>query len=483
MDSEKEPDREARGDLRMAPGQMLDLARRAAELLVERIENLPGENAWDGEFRDELERHLMEAPPEEGRPAEEVIEQATRDILPFATRLDHPRCFGFVPSSPTWPGILADFIAAGYNNNPCTWLVASGASQLELVVLDWIRRWIGYPEGAGGLLMSGGSSATLNAFVAMREAAEYPERATVYMSDQSHTALNQAAMIVGIRQECIRVIPSDKHGRLDMNALERAVTEDRCAGFTPIGVAANAGTSGMGAIDPIEAVADYCEKEDIWMHVDAAYGGFAVVTERGKRLLRGIERADSIVLDAHKWFFQPYEAACLIVKDVGTLERTFSVKPDILQDTIWRDRHPNFTDRGLQLSRSSRALKLWMSIQTFGMAAFRRAVLQGMELADRAEEYVRASPILEILTPVSLSILCFRVNPSDADFDEETLEEINRTVLARVFWEGPAFISSTMVKGTFALRLCIVNHTTTWEDVRETLKDMERFGKAALPEE
>ena len=162
---------ETGNDLQMAPELMLELARTAAELLVARTETLPGENAWDGEFRQGLEKQLLKDPPKDGRPPEEVIEQAARDVLPIATRLDHPRCFGFIPTAPTWPGVLADFMAAGYNANACTWLVASGPSQLELVIIDWLRRWLGYPESAGGLLTSGGSAASLDAFVAAREAA------------------------------------------------------------------------------------------------------------------------------------------------------------------------------------------------------------------------------------------------------------------------------------------------------------------------
>ncbi len=464
----------------MSPEAMLELARKAAELLVARAENLPEEGAWDGEFRQELDDRLMAPPPEAGRPAEEVMEQAAKEILPVATRLDHPRCFGFIPSSPTWPGVLADFLAAGFNNNVCTWLVASGPSQLELVVIDWLRNWIGYPESAGGLLTSGGSAASLDAFVAAREAAGHPDRPTVYLSDQSHSAHIRAARIVGVRPECIRMIPSDERFRLDVNALARSVAEDRAAGFNPIAVCANAGTSSTGAIDPLEGMADFCEAEGIWLHVDAAYGGFAAVTEAGKRLLKGIARADSVGLDAHKWFFQPYEAGCLLVKDVGALERVFAVHPDVLQDTVWGANHPNIADRGLQLSRSIRALKIWMSVQTFGMEAFRRAVSNGMELAGRAGAYVEESPNLELLTPVSLGVVCFRVNPCNEGRTEEALEEMNRTVLARVFWEDRAFFSSTNLHGTFSLRLCIINHSTTWDDVRETLDTAERFGMEAL---
>ena len=471
---------ESHDGLRMAPERMLDLARKAAELLVDRIESLPQESAWEGDFHQILADQLMEDPPEHGQPAEEVLERAARKILPIALRLDHPRQFAFVPTAPTWPGVLADFMAAGYNVNQCTWLTSSGPSQLELVVIDWLRRWIGYPETAGGLLTSGGSAASLDAFVAARENAGHPERATVYMSDQSHSAQVRAARIIGVRPECIRKIPCDERFRLDVEALARAVAEDRAAGFNPIAVCANAGAGSTGAIDPLEAMADYCEAERIWLHVDAAYGGFAIVTERGKALLRGIERADSIGLDAHKWFFQPYEAGGLLVKNARMLENAFVIPHDMLQDTIWGADHPNFSDRGLQLSRSVRALKIWMSVQTFGMAAFRRAVSNGMELAARAEEYVRASPILEMLNPASLGIVCFRVNPEAGALDEEALGKINRNVLARVFWEDPAFMSSTLLRKTFSLRLCIINHTTTWDDVRETLEAIERFGREAL---
>ena len=291
---------EARDGLQMPPEVMLDLARTTAELVVERIVGLPQENAWEGDFRRELEDQLMEDPPEDGRPAAEVLKRAAREILPFAVRNDHPRFFAFIPSSPTWPGVLADFMAAGYHVNQCTWLTSSGPSQLELVVIDWFRRWLGYPESAGGLFTSGGSAASVDAFVAAREAAGHPERATVYMSVQSHSAHIRAARIVGVRPECVRMIPVDKRFRLDMESLTRTVAEDRAAGFSPIAVCANAGAASTGAIDPLEAMADYCEAQGIWLHVDAAYGGFAIVTEKGKRLLHGIERADSIGLDAHK---------------------------------------------------------------------------------------------------------------------------------------------------------------------------------------
>ncbi len=466
-----------RSELQLSPERMHELASLASRLLIERIEGLPGEPAWRGGSRAELEALMREDPPEEGRPAEEVLERAVRDILPVAGRTDHPRFFAFVPSQPTWPGILADFLVAGHNTFQGTWLGASGPSQLEVVVIDWFRDWIGYPEGAGGLFTSGGSAASLDAFVAAREAAGAPEWATVYMSDQHHTALSRAARIVGIRPDRIRSVPTDDRFRMDLEALRTSVARDRADGYAPIAVCGNAGATNTGAVDPLVEIADFCEAEGIWMHVDAAYGGFAILSDEGRRLLRGIERADSIAMDAHKWLFQPFEAGCLMVKDVRKLEAAFSVHPEYLQDTQWGHDHPNFGDRGLQLSRSFRALKVWMSIQTFGMAAFRRAVASGIDLAHRAEAYVRDSANLEIANPASLGVVCFRFNPRGSGLDDARIERINERVQARVIETATAMMSSTRLRGRYSLRMCILNHSTTWEDVRGTLEAIERFGE------
>jgi glutamate/tyrosine decarboxylase-like PLP-dependent enzyme len=467
-------------ELVLPPDEMLALAHEAAEAIVRRIGDLPGEPAWRGAARATLEPLLREPPPEEGRPALEVMQRAVRDVLPVAGRVDHPRFFAFVPSAPTWPGVIADFLAAGYNTFQGTWLGSSGPSQLELVVIDWFRTWLGYPEAAGGLFTSGGSAASLDALVAARETAGAPARPAVFMGDQSHSALERAARIVGVRPEGVIKVASDEGFRIRMDALAEAVTRARADGLTPIAVCANAGATNTGAVDPLDAMADYCASEGVWLHVDAAYGGFAVLTERGQALFRGLERADSITLDAHKWLFQPFEAGCLMVRDVRHLEQAFSVHPEYLQDTRLGLEHVNFADRGLQLTRSFRALKVWMSVQTFGMAAFRRAVGRGMELADRAAAYVTASDTLEMLSPASLGVVCFRFNEREARLDDAALERLNEAVQARVIETGTAMMSSTRLRGVYALRLCIMAHHTTWRDVEETLAAIERFGAQVL---
>lgn len=463
-------------ELTLPPEVMRELGEAALEAVLERLATLPSQAPWRGATRAEMEPLLREPPPEEGRDPRAVLERAVRDVLPVAARVDHPRFFAFVPSSPTWPGIVADLLGAGFNTFQGTWLGSGGPSQVELVVTDWFRAWVGYPDGAGGLFTSGGSAASLDAMVAARERAGAPDRPAVLMGDQSHTALERAARIVGVRPEGIIKVPSDEAFRVRVDALEQAIRDARAGGLTPIAVCGNAGATNTGAVDPLNALADVCAREGIWLHVDAAYGGFAVLTERGRDLFRGMERADSITLDAHKWLFQPFEAGCLLVRDVRTLHEAFSVHPEYLQDTELGLEHVNFADRGLQLTRSFRALKVWMSIQTFGLAAFRTAVARGMELADRAGAYVAASACLELLAPPSLGVVCFRAVPRPG-MSEAALEALNEEVQARVIASGVAMMSSTRLRGTWSLRLCIMAHHTTWRDVEQTLVAIEGFAR------
>ena len=463
--------------LGMSAEAMQELAQRATELIVARVASLRTEAPWRGASRAVLEPLLREPPPEAGSDPLAVLERAVRDVLPVAARVDHPRFFAFVPSAPTWPGVIADYLAAGFNTFQGTWLGSGGPSQLELVVIDWIRQWIGFPETAGGLFTSGGSAAILDALVAAREQAGAPERPAIFLSDQTHSAIERAARIIGVRRDGIIVIPSDSDYRLPPDALARAVAKARQDGFTPIAVCANAGTTNTGAVDPLPEIAAFCEAEKIWLHVDAAYGGFAVISERGKRLLEGIERADSISLDAHKWLFQPFEAGCVLVRDVATLVRAFSVNPDYLQDTKLGLEHVNFADRGYQLTRSFRALKVWMSIQTFGLARFREAIERAMEFADRAGALVTNTEGLELLSPPSLGVLCFRYRPVGATWTPDRIEKLNESIQARVIESGTAMISSTRLRGVYSLRLCIMSHQTVWDDVRETIEGIAAFGK------
>lgn len=461
----------------LSPEEMRRLADAATDRILGRLGSLRTDAPWHGATRAELEPLLREPAPEAGRDPLAVLERAVRDVLPVAARVDHPRFFAFVPSAPTWPGVIADYLAAGFNTFQGTWLGSGGPSQVELVVIDWFRQWVGLPETAGGLFTSGGSAAILDALVAAREAAGSPERPAVILGDQTHSAFKRAAHIVGVRAEGIVTVPTGADFRLDPQALEAALAAARGRGLAPIAVCANAGSTNTGAVDPLTAIADVCARQRVWLHVDAAYGGFAVLTDRGRRLLAGIERADSISLDAHKWLFQPFEAGCLLVRDVTALVRAFAVDADYLQDTKLGLEHVNFADRGYQLTRSFRALKVWMSIQTFGLARFRDAIGRAMDLADSAGRLVAATEGLELLSGPSLGILCFRYRPGGTEWTDGRIQALNEAIQARLIASGIAMISSTRLGGRHALRLCIMSHQTGWDDVRETIERIASIGR------
>lgn len=463
--------------LEMTPDAMRELGRRAVDALVERWSGLADDAAWVGGGPDAMEALFMEDAPEEGRDPGEVLERALRDVLPVTGRADHPRFFAFVPSSPTWPSVVADFLAAGYNVFQGTWLESAGPSGVENVVLEWFRRWLGLPEGASGILTSGGSAANLCALVTARESADNPPRAAVYLSEEGHSSLERAARIAGIRPEGIRRVPVDDAWRLDLDALKALVAEDRERGLEPFCVCVSGGATSTGAVDPLEGAADLCRDAGLWLHVDAAYGGFAALLPEGREALRGIERADSVTVDPHKWLFQPFEVGGLLVRDPALLEDAFRVLPAYLQDTETAAREVNYADRGLQLTRSFRALKIWMSIQTFGVAAFRREIARGLELAREAEARVRDSPVLELLTPAALGVVCYRFRPPDAELDEAALERLNARIQARVVESGRAMVSSTRLGTTYALRLCILSYRSREADVRETLELVEALGR------
>ncbi len=469
--------RDDKAGLDLSADDMRRLGHAATERLIARLVGLREDAPWRGASRAELESLLREPPPEQGLDPLAVLERAVQDVLPIAARVDHPRFFAFVPSAPTWPSVVADYLTAGFNIFQGTWLGSGGPSQLELVVIDWFRQWVGYPETGGGLFTSGGSAAILDALVAARELAGAPERPAIFFSDQTHSAVERAARIIGVRPDGIVRVPSDEQYRLSVTALAGAVERAEQNAFSPIAVCANAGTTNTGAVDPLREIAAYCASRNIWLHVDAAYGGFAVLCDHGRRLLEGMDLADSISLDAHKWLFQPFEAGCVLVRDVATLVRAFSVNPEYLQDTKLGLEQVNFADRGYQLTRSFRALKVWMSIQTFGLARFREAIERSIELAERAGQLVSATDGLELLSPPSLGILCFRYRPRGADWTGERIERLNETLQSRVIESGAAMISSTRLRGTYSLRLCIMSHQTAWDDVRETIEYIAEEGR------
>jgi glutamate/tyrosine decarboxylase-like PLP-dependent enzyme len=456
---------------------MRRLGYKVVDEIVDRWVGLREGPAWRFGRREELEPLLSAPPPEEAQDRDSVLRRITETVLPLAGRIDHPRFFAFIPSSPTWPSVLGDMLATGFNIFQGTWLESAGPSQLELVVVSWFKEWLGLPDEGSGVLTSGGSAANLMALAAAREWAGNPMDPVVYMSDQGHSSLERAARIIGIPRERVRKIPTDEAFRMDVRVLLEAVLQDRADGLRPLCVCANGGATNTGAIDPLEAVAKLAGEEGLWFHVDGAYGGFAVLTPEGRSAFRGIEKADSVTLDPHKWLFQPYETGCLMVRNARVLEEAFRIMPEYLQDASLGREQVNFADRGIQLSRGFRALKVWTSIQMLGLGAFRDGIQGGIDLAREAGAHIERSAELELTAPVSLGIVCFRFRPRGMDLNQADLEELNQGIQDEILDSGLAMMSSTRLRGDFSLRLSILNYRSTWNDVQETLEAVEVVGR------
>src|SRR5687767_11796977 len=388
----------------------------------------------------EAERLLDRRAPAQGTEFETLLATLRDRVFPHAAREPHPGFMAYVPSCPTFPAVLGDWLATGFNFYAGVWPVAAGPNELELIVLDWFRQWLAMTEGTSGLLTTGGSAANLTAMIAARHHvtrgdASLLAKLAVYASDQAHSSVTRAAWLAGIPRENVRSLPTDAEFQLRTDALRTVLARDRAAGLVPLMVVANAGTTNTGSVDPLRDIATICERENVWMHVDAAYGGFAILTETGRRALAGIERADSVTLDPHKWLFVPFECGCLLVRDPHRLKAAFQIFPEYLADAQSGHEAVNFADYGEQLTRYSPALKVWMSVRYFGTDAIRDAIDRGMMLARRLEQSVRESPLLEVVSPARFGIVCFRVRPEGTS-DGTALDVLNECVLARVVGDG-----------------------------------------------
>jgi aromatic-L-amino-acid/L-tryptophan decarboxylase len=425
----------------------------------------------------EMRSRLSAPPPEQAGEYHAVLARVLADVLPYASRTDHPGYFAFVPSFTTWPAALAELTAAAANPYCGAWMESAGATQVELEVIDWFRTWLGMPASTAGVLVTGGSAANLTALLVAREAAGGPsDDGVLYVSDQAHSSLARTARAMGLRPHQVRVLPTDDRWRLPPETVAAAIRADRRAGRVPVALCASAGSTNTGAVDPLEDLADVCAGEGLWLHVDAAYGGFAALTPKGRAVLAGIGRADSVTLDPHKWLFQPMECGSVLIRDGARLERTFAIHPDYLDGNhTLGDDEVNFADRSLQLSRGFRALKVWMSVQTFGLAAFRAALQRNLELAEFAEALVRSRAELTLMAPATLGIVCFRREWPGCD--ESETERLGMTLVEALERSGRALVSSTRLAGRHAIRICILNPTSSPDDVRRVI---EHFANAPI---
>jgi glutamate/tyrosine decarboxylase-like PLP-dependent enzyme len=470
--------------LELDPELMRRAGYRVMDWIVERQRQLRESTLGRELVRDETEALLRETMPEEGQEIDDTLDEFERKVAPNVVHVDHPRFFAFIPSAPSYVSMLADTLVAGSNVFAGTWFESSGPSQVEIVVIDWFKQMLGLPPEAAGLLVSGGSVASLTALAVARHQVLHDETsdAVVYLSNQTHASIDRALRLLAFRADQLRHIPSDAEFKLDTGRLRERIGLDLKAGLRPFAIVANAGTTNTGAIDPVGEIAQIARHHGLWLHVDAAYGGFAALTERGRALLSGIEQADSVVLDPHKWFYCGYEAGCAILRSGKLMHETFKILPEYMSDVAREEREVNFCDYGVQLTRAFRALKVWMTVKTFGARRLREIIDQCLDLTEYAARLFSQSPRIEITSPPSLGIFSFRYVPPGVEVaaHEEFLNRINTELVAKAIASRQIVLSSTRLGTRTAIRFCVLNHRTRKDDIREALRLVERFGEEAV---
>jgi aromatic-L-amino-acid decarboxylase len=407
-----------------------------------------------------------------------ILEDFQHSIVPALTHWNHPRFFAYFAVSASHPGILGEMLAAGLNVNGMLWKSCPALTELEQVTLGWLRQWIGLPEEFFGIIYDTASISTLHAIAAAREMAD-PEtrtrgnsgRLVMYTSEQAHSSVEKAGITLGIGQDNIRKIAVDAAFRMRPDALRDAVAADLITGKKPFCIIPTVGTTSTSSIDPVNAIADIAESCGAWLHVDAAYGGAAAVVPELESVLDGASRADSLVMNPHKWLFTPVDLSAFYTRRPDILRRAFSLVPEYLR-TAEDSRAVNYMDYGVQLGRRFRALKLWFVMRHFGREGIAKIIRDHIAYAQRLAALIREHPDFEMSAPTPFSLLCFRYLGSD---DE------NRALLDAVNSSGKAFLSHTVLNGRFVLRLAIGNIGTQWEDLEETWNVIRQAAKVAEP--
>jgi len=453
--------------MKLTREQMREIGYKVVDRLVEHFDTLPEQRAGQRRTPAELYSTLQTPFEEQGMAFDAAMAVLERDVFPNRLNNTHPRFFAFVPSPSNFVSTMADTLASGLNIFNGSWMSGSGPAALEMTVIDWLAAQCGFPQETEGLCVSGGSNANLTALTTARHA-KLNNRiagAVAYFSDQTHSSLIRAFHVLGFAPEQLRSIPSDGDFRISLTELNHAIEADLAAGLRPFCLIANAGTTSTGAVDPLPEMAAIAAKHNMWLHADGAYGGAATLCERGRQALQGLNLCDSLSIDPHKWMFQPFEIGCVLVKDPRWLKQTFTIHAEYLQDVHRHAEEINFCDRGIQLTRGFNALKLWLSLRVFGVAEFRKGIQRGFELADLAEAELRRSGQWEICTHSQMAIVSFR----------HVREIDHQQVVERMLQEGFAMLTSTVLKGHGALRLCTINPNTTDDDIVQTIQHLTRI--------
>ncbi|MFY7670881.1 pyridoxal phosphate-dependent decarboxylase family protein [Tenacibaculum sp. MEBiC06402] len=468
----------------MSLEDMKSYGYKIVDLIAEHWSNIQTKKPFaEPKTREDLDEIFLQSAPEQPTDANKVLDFIVENVLPNSTYTMHPKFYSFVPGPSNFISTMSDTLATGFNIFSGGWLVSSAAAELEIVTVNWLLNMFNFPiKKGGGIFTSGGSMANLTALVTARriKCGDDFSKAVIYLSDQAHSSNIKAIRILGFKKEQIRIIPTDFEFRIGINKLKNAIAKDKLEGLQPFCFIANAGTTNTGTVDPLHEIADICEDEDIWLHVDGAYGGAAILAKKGQRMLRGIERADSLTVDPHKWFFQPYEIGCLLVKDASWLSGTFSEKPEYLRDVEGNESEINFYDYGVQLTRRLRALKFYTSIKTYGLETFRNAVTYNIDLTERVEEHLRKSKVWEVVSPATLAVINFRYHPISENLEESVIDELNQKISQRVMETREAVFVTTILNKQIVLRMCLINPKTTFEDVLETLSNCEQYGSEIL---
>ncbi len=464
------------GELELSPEQMYRIVEVAMARITTHIASLAEQPASYDTDPGSIAGGLAEALPSQGEPLEELLDTLFERALPHSFNTAGPGYMAYVPGGGIFPAAVADLIANSINRYTGVWLAAPGLAQLEMNVIRWFCEMIGYPAEALGFLAPGGSPANLSAVVTAR-CERLPAdflRGTLYVSDQGHHSLHKAARLAGFPAENLRIIPSDDCFRIRLDALADRVTADRQAGFTPFFVMGNAGTTNTGAVDDLPGLAALARQKDLWLHLDAAYGGFFVLTERGQLTLAGIELADSITLDPHKGLFLPFGTGCLLVRDGQALRRTHSATGDYMPPMQQDPDRVDFCEISPELTKDYRGLRVWLPLKLHGLAPFRQCLDEKLDLAAHALAALREIEGVEIVAEPQLSALAFRLVQPNTD-----LNRLNERLLVRINLRQQVLLNGTLLDGRFVIRICVLCFRThrdrvdaCIEDIREAIAEI-----------
>ena len=463
--------------------EMKDYGYKIVDTIVAHFQHQHKKSPVFNASRAEMDSLFLEQAPEDGKDPKAVLDFVVKNVLEATDILSHPKMYSFVPGPSNYISAMADTLATGFNVFSGGWVNAPAAAELEIVTINWLLKLFKFPtKKGGGIFTSGGSMANLTALVTARKqkCGDDFSKSIIYLSDQTHSSNVKAIRTIGFKKEQIRIIPTDIEFKISINKLKNAIAKDRLEGLEPFCLIGTAGATNTGAVDPLIALSKICKTENIWFHVDAAYGGAAILAKNGHQLLKGIQKADSITVDPHKWFFQPYEMGCLLVRNHKWLSKTFTEKPEYLRDIEGNTSEINFYDHGIQLTRRFRALKFYMSIKTFGLQSFREAIDYSIELAEKTEAYLRSSAHWEIVSPATLGIINFRYNPFVKKLSEKNLDQLNQQISEGIINNKEAMLVTTILQKQVVLRMCLINPRTTFDDVKQTLLACETIGEQLI---